>query len=297
MHFNLYSTPNYLGVDKSSFTMKKILFFLSLFLFSFFSCSKSEKELQDPKPDENIDPKPIVKVMTYNTYGARANNGTPSDLQALADIIKRVDPDLVALQEIDKGTRRSGVDVDQAKELAALTGMNYFFVKAIDQQGGEYGDAILSKFPIKDPKGYLLTTTIELGGEMRSVARITVDLEGKEFYFVATHLDHLSNEANRIHQAKELNDILKTFDKPVILGADLNALPNSQTMDILKLQLAIGCLKGNCQFTFPTTGANRTIDYIMYAPLNAMNVLDYSVYTYATKESDHFPVVARFELN
>lgn len=277
--------------------MKRLFFLLSLSIILFVSCGKSENVRPEPEPEE-VAAKRTVKVMTYNTYGARANgDNPPSDLQALANIIKRADPDLVALQEIDKGTRRTGVGVDQAKELATLTGMNYFFVKAIDQQGGEYGDAILSKFPIKDPKGYTLTTTTELGGELRSVARITVNLEGKEFYFVSTHLDHLSNEANRIHQAKELNEILKTFDKPVILGGDLNALPTSQTMDILKLQLTLGCLNGNCQFTFPTSSPNRTIDYIMYAPLNAMKVLDYSVYTYATKESDHFPVVARFEIN
>lgn len=271
--------------------MKRFILPFVLYL-ALSSCGKSGTGPEEPKPEPKTGP--IVKVMTYNTYGARAGSGPPSDLAALAAIIKRADPDLVALQEIDKNTNRTGKGVDQAKELAALTGMYYYFVKAIDRDGGEYGDAILSRWPIKDPKGYILTTTPQLGGELRSVARITVDLEGKQFYFISTHLDHLSDEANRIHQANELNALLKTFDKPVILGGDLNALPTSQTISILKTQLSMGC--SNCQFTFSTNNPNRTIDYIMYTPLNAMRVLEYQVYTYASIESDHFPVIARFEL-
>ncbi len=275
--------------------MKKTLLLFSL-VGILLSCGKSGNAPEEEKKPESK-PGPTVTVMTYNTYGARPYTGVPpSDLPALAAIIKRANPDLVALQEIDKNTRRSGVTVDQAKELASLTGMHYFFVKAIDKEGGEYGDAVLSRWPIKDPKGYILTTTPQLGGELRSVARITVELEGKQFYFISTHLDHLADEANRIHQANELNELLKTFDKPVIVGADFNALPSSKTMEILKKQLTLGCTNNICQFTFPVPTANRTIDYIMYAPLNAMKVLDYSVYTYASEESDHYPVVARFEI-
>lgn len=270
----------------------KIFTFFILGTMLLHSCSPGGDEPQPkPEPDPG-EPAVRVKAMTYNIWGARSG-GIPG-LEALAEVIKKADPDLVALQEVDKFTQRNARNGDIAKELARLTGMEYFFVKAINVSGGEYGDAVLSKLPIKDTKGYRLTTTSELGGELRSVARITVEKQGKEFYFISTHLDHLSNEANRIHQAKELNEIIKELDKPVILGGDLNARPESETMDLLRLQLTMGCT--SCQFTFPTSGANRTIDYLMYAPLNAMKIVNYSVFDYASKESDHFPVIATFEI-
>lgn len=269
-----------------------VLYFLILFCYSFLLAGcDSSKDRIEPEP-EPVEEATTVKVMTYNIWGARSG-GIPG-LQGLADVIKKADPDLVALQEVDKFTSRNSQNGDIAKELAELTDMEYYFVKAINVSGGEYGDAILSKLPIKETKGYRLTTTAELGGELRSVARITVERDGKEFYFISTHLDHLSNEANRIHQAKELNAIITDLDKPVILGGDLNARPDSETIGLLKQQLTMGCT--NCQFTFPTSGANRTIDYLMYAPLNAIKVLNYQVFDYASKESDHFPVVATFEI-
>lgn len=173
--------------------------------------------------------------------------------------------------------------------------MDFFFAKAMDIPGGEYGDAVLSKLPIKEKKGFNLEVDPALGGERRSVARILVEKDGKEFYFISTHFDHLSDERNRIKQANDFNTLCKTFDKPVIVGSDFNALPNSNTMKILQNHFTVGCLNGNCnQFTFPTNGANRTIDYLIFNPINAFTTQMYSVYTWANEESDHFPVIANF---
>ena len=119
--------------------------------------------------------------MTYNIFGARPG-GIP-DLKVIADVIKRADPDLLALQEVDKFTDRNKNNGDIAKELALLTGMDCFFAKAINVQNGEYGDAILSKLPIKERIAYNLEVDPTLGGERRSVARILIEKDNKAFYF------------------------------------------------------------------------------------------------------------------
>lgn len=268
--------------------MNKSLLFLLCTLC--LACGKSD----NPVNPDNPDPTPAtVKTMTYNIWGARAG-GIP-DLQVIADVIKRHGPDLVALQEVDKFTTRNPMDV--AKELAELTEMDYFFALAEHRVGGEYGDAVLSKLPIKETKGYNLGVTPELGGEIRAVARVTVEKDGKEFYFISTHFDHLGNEANRLKQARDFIEIIKDYDKPVIVGADFNAMPNSETVGILRQHLTLGCFNNNCsQFTFSTQNPNSVIDYIMYAPLNAMTVQSYVVDTRAYQESDHFPVIATFQL-
>ena len=274
---------------------KRAQFYIGIpIIILFMFCSKGSTNPNPEPPEEK--PETLVKVMTYNIYGARSG-GIP-DLKEIAKVIKEADPDLVALQEVDKFSDRNKHNGDIAKELGALTGMDYFFAKAIDIKGGEYGDAVLSKLPVKEKKGFNLEVDPALGGERRSVARILVEKDDKEFYFVSTHFDHLGDERNRIKQANDFTTLVKTFQKPVIVGSDFNALPDSRTMNILWSTFASGCLNGNCsQFTFPTPTPNRTIDYLIYHPVDAFSTKLYSVFTWAEKESDHYPVIATFKVN
>ena len=72
----------------------------------------------------------VVRVMTYNIHHGEGSDGR-FDLQRLAQIIRDADPDLVALQEVDRNTARSG-GVDQIAELSRLTGMHSAFGKALE---------------------------------------------------------------------------------------------------------------------------------------------------------------------
>ncbi|ATL46982.1 endonuclease [Chitinophaga caeni] len=265
------------------------------------ACSKSKNSNGGDPGDPPVEEKPKVKVMTYNIYGARASSGTPADLDMIAEVIKSENPDLVALQEVDAFTTRTGKDVHQARDLAKLTGMEWYFTKAMDLQGGEYGDAVLSKFPIKNATRYSLPVASGVGGETRSVALITVEKEGKEFHFASTHLDHLALEDNRILQANELKKIITSLQLPIIIAGDLNAKPESETMSIIKQYLTTGCIK-QCPNTFPSDNPDRTIDYILYTPINKFSVQSYNspngyVASQSAYASDHRPVVAIFTLN
>ena len=62
---------------------------------------------------------------------------------------------MVVLQEVDNKCKRSG-EVDQAAELARMTNLQYVFGKAMDDDGGESGQAILSRFPLSDLKVHRL---------------------------------------------------------------------------------------------------------------------------------------------
>ena len=87
---------------------------------------------------------PRIKVATLNMAA-----GKVSDMQDIAKAINAMDVDIVALQEVDKSTNRSG-KVDQPATLAKLTNMHVAFGRAIDYDDGEYGLAFLSKYPIDD---------------------------------------------------------------------------------------------------------------------------------------------------
>lgn len=72
-----------------------------------------------------------INVMTYNIHHCNPpSEPDRMDVGAIARIIREQDPDLVALQEVDVKTSRSGKELDQAKRLAELTNMHYYFKKS-----------------------------------------------------------------------------------------------------------------------------------------------------------------------
>lgn len=250
------------------------------------ACDKKEGEVEEPNPILSGVP---VKVMTFNIYGARASSGPPADLKKIASLINKYQPDLVALQEVDVYTERTGKDVHQADSLGKLTGMHAFFAKAIPRGTGEYGDAVLSRFPLLETKALNMGVSPELGGERRSFALVKVKVEDKDLYFASTHLDHLSNETNRLLQAEELRGIVAGIDGPLIVGGDFNALPTSQTIAIITQYLTIGTK--TFTYTFPSNAPNRTIDYLMFSPSSGFYVQNYQVIQ-EPDVSDHCAVLS-----
>lgn len=233
----------------------------------------------------------ILKVLTYNIH--HANPPTKEgyiDLSAIAKVINESGADLVALQEIDVNTQRSGKDVNQAAELGRLTGMNHFFVKGIDYEGGEYGIAVLSRFKILKADSLRLPMKKGIGGEPRVLALITVKLaKGKKIVFGSTHLD-LKAET-RVLQAAAITNHLKHVKTPVILGGDFNAQPETTEIDIFDQDFKRSSILNG--FTIPVTNPNREIDFIMFKPKDQFRVVKHQVVEeqYA---SDHLPVFVEF---
>ncbi|NLX66631.1 MAG: endonuclease [Bacteroidales bacterium] len=271
----------------------KKIFLLSVIIL-LVSCGKESNDDTTPIVPPPTKETVSLKVMTYNIAGAAASTGVRS-LPDLAEVIKKADPDLVAIQEVDVFTTRNGKDVHLARDLAALCGMKYwFFAKAMDFYDGEYGDAILSKLPIKESEAYTLTGDWEGQRiESRSLARITVEVAGRDICFVSTHFDHTSNKWRTL-QANETVEILKKMNMPVILGGDLNCTPMSEPMQVLYQELESPCKTNSCLGTF--VGSKNAIDHIMYRSDDFLTLSEYGVYFWADKESDHYPVGAIFEI-
>ena len=250
-----------------------------------FSCGKSESKVSDSDKD-----KLEIKVMTYNIHHANPPNVAERiDLKAIAKVIKDAKPDIVALQEIDVFTERSGKELDQAKELATLTGMHYFFSKAIDYQGGGYGVAVLSKFPITNAKGHPLPMKTGVKGEQRTIATVEVELPNKQtIVFASTHFDTIDH---RDVQAEFVLQLLKELNKPIILAGDFNDLIGSSSISLISEYFSMTC-SGNCPRTVmdhPT----KVIDHIFYSPKSTFELKKHEVIPerYA---SDHLPVLATF---
>ena len=278
--------------------MKRILTAAALLLVV-AACNKDEN-YNDKYGDRAVIPPKgqSLRVMTYNIYGARATSpANAADLDAIAEVIRRQNPDFVTLNEVDVFTNRTGKDVHQARDLAEKLGMEWHFSKAIDRDGGEYGDAVLSKYPILEKRSYRLPCAAEQPGEDRSLCVIRVQIDGKDLYVASTHLDHLSGDASRLVQATEIRRIRDTeLEGDLILCGDLNAIPSSNVIATMTSFLTnTGPID---QYTFPSDDPSRKIDYIMYAPIEHFGVQNCQVVSRGDQQvggvdaSDYRPVIA-----
>jgi endonuclease/exonuclease/phosphatase family metal-dependent hydrolase len=221
---------------------------------------------------------PPLRVLTYNIHHAEGTDGV-FDYQRLADLILDLEPDVVALQEVDRGTARAK-GVDQIARLAELTGMKYAYGKAMDYSGGAYGNAVLSRFPLTETRVHPLP--FEQGREPRAALEVLVQPPGESapFRFVSTHLCHL-DEPSRLRQIEELERVLDVDGSaPVILAGDFNSRPGSAPVRAL---LEAGWKDA--------TEAQSIIDYVFVRERDPWQVLE--VQTVNDRiASDHRPVLA-----
>ena len=278
--------------------MKKTICLWALLLIV-VSCTNDDNYNDEHGDKAVIPPKGrIIRIMTYNIYGARATSpANAADLDALAEVIRRQDPDFVTLNEVDVFTNRTGKDVHQARDLAAKLGMEWHFSKAIDRDGGEYGEGVttrkkaVNKFSVALPKG--------VGAE----SRVLVVMEMEDYVICTSHLDHVSSEA----QLGQVELITKTMKerygdsgKPVFLGGDMNATPSSETGKLLQKDWEILTITGFG--TFPSDNPSKCIDYIMQlkgtpkCEVVGSQILRWFKSGDVTKASDHLPVMLDIKL-
>ena len=274
--------------------MKRVHIFLLLCCACMgLRCSSSSDPLDEVVEEPEREVIVTVKVMTYNIHHCNPpSKPDVIDIDAIVNVIRSADPDLVALQEVDVNTERSGGS-DQASEIAARLNMYHYFARAIDYQGGAYGVAILSRYKLINPRTYGLP--LPAGGEDRVMAVASLKLpDSTAILFASTHLDAQSNSTNRLAQVQRIVEIGEDEQLPIIIGGDFNAVPDSDEIGILDSFFEKTCRL--CPPTIPVTTPTRAIDFIFYRhPDNRFDVDSHTVIDdrYA---SDHRPVVAVIDL-
>ncbi len=233
-----------------------------------------------------------LKVMTYNIHHANPPSKTGLiDLDAVAAVIKNENPDLVGLQEVDRFTKRSG-SIDEAKLLAEKTGLYYQFFKAIDYDGGEYGVAILSKFPISNGMQVALPHAIK--AEERTLSYVSITLPNQmQLTFANTHLDATRSDSNRVVQMKRMLEVLAPKKEATIIVGDLNCESTTKPIILLDEKFTRSCING-CAPTIPQNVPTKTIDYI--ALRNAKWIVKEHRVIPELYASDHRPVVVVYQM-
>jgi endonuclease/exonuclease/phosphatase family metal-dependent hydrolase len=240
-------------------------------------------------------PSRTLRVMTYNIH-VGVGMDKKLDLQRIADVINRQHPDLVGLQEVDRGVQRTQ-RIDEIAEIAKLTRMDYAFAFNLAYQGGQYGVAILSRMPIMSTDHRLFKNLRE--AERRGFIRAEVSFHGRTLNFVTTHLDYQFDDG-RLFEVQQLIDALKETKDPLIIVGDFNDIPSGRFYQLMReyfvdAWMDSGDIGGaNSGFSFPADKPVKRIDYVFFRPDGGVKTKRSWVVN--TLASDHIPVVADLEV-
>ncbi|HEX8149026.1 MAG TPA: endonuclease/exonuclease/phosphatase family protein [Pyrinomonadaceae bacterium] len=227
-----------------------------------------------------------LNVMSYNIH-VGVGMDKRQDLGRIAEVIRRNRIDIVGLQEVDRGVERTG-RVDEVKELARLTGMDYAFAHNLDYQGGQYGVAVLSRFPILaiDHRRYANRRE----RERRGFVRVEVEVGGRRLNFVTTHLDYQWQEG-RLFETEQLLKALEDVRGPLVVTGDFNEEPPGGAYDMmLKAGFADGWTQDAAHgLTYPADKPTKRIDYVFHRNLGAD--VHASATVPDTLASDHRPLI------
>lgn len=262
------------------------------------ACDSNEPN--DNASDGNTIPEGIsLKTMTYNIYSGQKAYSETKGLDTIAAVIKKVNPDIVGIQEFETGSDKLG-KADAISMLKERTGMRYAYFAETGYgtgDGGDYGNLILSKYEISEGACYDLPRKTSLDNDKypRSMGIVKVKKGEKEFHFAVTHMSLV--EESRIAQASTILEKIAGIEGPIILTGDFNAYADSEPMKVLYERFKIACLNDNYGLTTGTPVPEKAIDFILYTADKGMTPLSYNVYYDAYYQSDHFPVVASFVIH
>ena len=223
-----------------------------------------------PAEDPNEDPNnPLqLRVASYNIRLGGMLYGY--DMEALAADIRNSGADLIGLQEVDRNTDRNG-NQDTMKILGELLGYYYYFNPVSTLGAGEYGDGILSKYPIVNVTEHLLDVD-EGGGFLMA----SIDIFGRQVMFCNTH--YYYPEALKPLQA--IYELTKDKD-PFIITGDFN----NQDFDVFDSVFA-DCTIANHGTV--TTNEGSMVDNMIFSP--SFEMLDFTATN--TNASDHYLITS-----
>ncbi|MCO4820609.1 MAG: endonuclease/exonuclease/phosphatase family protein [Flavobacteriaceae bacterium] len=241
---------------------------MNKFIFIFITCAFLYG--QNCWSQTQIDSSKIVKILSFNILHGKTMKGD-FDLDVIAKVINDANADFVALQEVDFKTNRAK-KYDLVTELGWRTKLAPIYARAMHYDGGEYGEGVLSKHTFLQTRNIALPHLPD--DEPRAALEITTVLPSKDTVsFIGTHLDHLKLDTNKVMQAKAINEVFSKNKYPTILAGDLNAEPNSNTMNILESFWTASYDINRVQPTYSSENPTQKIDYVLFYPKHRWKVL------------------------
>lgn len=232
-----------------------------------------------------------IKLLTYNVHSCIGGD-RKLDPGRIAAVIAETEADIIALQEVDVGRRRTD-GIDQAHVIASLLKMQAHFHPALSIAEEQYGDAIITALPTGAVKSGPLPSI----GETRGVLSVEITVGDRKLLVVNTHLGLRGRE--RIRQMTTLLNSgwlhgTSELSLPTVLCGDFNAIPSSATYRLAARLLKDAQLAGPRapRATFPARYPLMRLDHIFVSDdlaVHSATVLENRLTKVA---SDHLPLLA-----
>jgi len=244
----------------------------------------------------------IIRVMTYNIHSGVNRDGKVR-LQPAVRVIRSLNPDIVALQEVDMGVTR-GRYRHQAKVLSDRLEMEFFFYPLVQFETRHYGLAFLSRHPFTIVKCDRLPTVLpRFKLQKRGAIWIRINHLPWPIHIINTHLGLFHRERRRQIEALLGRSWLEAVprDEAVVLCGDLNAGPLSWTYRNLSASLSdVQKKRGGGQRPQPTFSSRRPIlriDHIFVSNHLVPSSVKVPTSLITQMASDHLPLSAELHFN
>jgi endonuclease/exonuclease/phosphatase family metal-dependent hydrolase len=238
-----------------------------------------------------------LRVVTYNIHKCIGGLDRRYDPERTAEAIAALEADVVLLQEVDDGAKRSNGD-RQVDRLADLVGLPYrtWFGNVAVRGGGEYGNAVLSRFPIVETSNVDLTIRLK---KRRSVLHAALRVR-HEAIDRTVHVFNMHLGLAEFERKIQLRRFLECHpfshlhhDTPIIVGGDLNDVYGR-----LWQMLTPAGFRGpeRSPRTFPAWAPMRALDGIYVRGNVEVKELARADTMLARRASDHRPLWADLQL-
>jgi endonuclease/exonuclease/phosphatase family metal-dependent hydrolase len=242
----------------------------------------------------------MPRILTYNVHRCIGVDRR-LDVGRVAEVIAQLEPDIVALQELDVGRARTG-GVDQAHEIARRLSMSVHFHAALQVEEELYGDAILTTLPerlvqVGPLPGYGRIPQLEPRGALW----VAVEIDGRQLQVINTHLGLVPRE-QQIQAACLAGPAWldhSACQDPAILLGDFNATAPSVVYRTLSGRLQPArrlAARKLASSTFPSTFPVLRIDHVFVSRSIQVQQVFAPFDPLTRAASDHLPLVMDFTL-
>jgi endonuclease/exonuclease/phosphatase family metal-dependent hydrolase len=233
-----------------------------------------------------------LRVATYNIHRCRGLDGRTS-ASRIADVIRAIEPDVVALQEVVGASPSSP---GQAEELGALLGMGWVMAPTRHLRNALFGNVVLSRLPIIHHAQYDLSWKT---CEPRCCQRVDIQTGAHTLHLYNVHLGTAFLE--RRYQAGRLSAIVhdRRIEQPKIVLGDFNEWMRGLATQMLSERLKSIDLRAHLRRrrTYPGVFPVLHLDHIYYEGKVEVAKLELPRTRLALMASDHLPLVAELKID
>lgn len=240
-----------------------------------------------------------LRLFTWNVHKCIGGLDRRYDPERVRALIAHYAPDVVCLQEVDHGVPRSRRD-RQVDLLGDLLGYRHrtWFANVVVRGGGEYGNAILSRYPCTETTNIDLTVPPK---KRRSVlhARYRVRLTpagASEPHTRTVHVYNMHLGLSGIERKMQLKKFLASHPfanldhrTPIVVAGDLNDVWGTLGRKLFE-PAGFRCVTPIR--TFPAYAPVRALDGIYVRGNVHIESLQTSRLDLARRASDHLPLIA-----